>query len=149
MKSRTALLRGRLAEARDALDRAVAIRPADLETLRGRCQFLFDHGSPDEAKPHVRTLIGQAPDDASAHHNLGTLLMRNRRYEEAVQEYRHALGISPNYAATHLNLGYALKDSGRIDEAAAAWEQVLRLSPNDMTAGQELTRLGRAQGKAR
>ncbi|MFI5455270.1 MAG: glycosyltransferase [Isosphaerales bacterium] len=143
IKSRTALGLGRFAETRDALDRAVAACPDDLETLRSRCQFLFEHGEPDEAEGALRSLIARAPDDASAHHNLGTLLMRIRRFDEAVQAYRQALRYRPNHAATHLNLGYALKESGRIEEAVAAWEHVLRLAPGDPAARQELLRVRR------
>ena len=111
--------------------------------LRGRCQFLFEHGTSDEAERALRELIDHSPDDASAHHNLGTLMLRAGRRDEAVQAYHQSLRYRPNYAATYLNLGYALKDSGRIDEAATAWEQVVRLSPRDATARQELARLGR------
>ena len=86
--------------------------------------------------------LDHCPDDASAHHDLGTLMMRAGRHDEAVQEYHQPLRYRPNYAATYLNLGYALKDSGRIDEAARAWDRAARLSPSDPTARQELARLG-------
>jgi tetratricopeptide (TPR) repeat protein len=144
MKSRAAQTQGRLAEARDALDRAIAERPDDAQTQRDRCQFLFDNGTSDEAERTLRALIDHTPDDASVYHNLGTLLMRSGRHDEAVQEYRQALRYRPNYAATYLNLGYALKDSGLVDEAAKAWEQVVRLSPNDPVARHELAGLGQA-----
>ncbi len=111
--------------------------------LRERGQFLFNNGAPDEAELTLRALIAHTPDDAAAHYNLGTLLMRVQRFDEAVQLYHQSLRYRPNYAATYLNLGYALKDSGRIDEAATAWEQVVRLAPNDPVVKQELSRLGR------
>ena len=149
MKSRAAQTQGRLAEVRDALDRAHAEHPDDAQTQRERCQFLFDHGTSDEAERTLRALIDHAHDDASAYHNLGTLLMRSGRHEEAVQVYRQSLRYRPNYAATYLNLGYALKDGGRIDEAATAWEQVVRLAPNDPVVPQELARPGRTRASVR
>jgi Flp pilus assembly protein TadD len=78
------------------------------QTQRERCEFRFDHGTADEAERTLRALIDHAPDDASAYHNLGTLLMRSGRHEEAMQVYRQSLRYRPNYAATYLNLGYAL-----------------------------------------
>ena len=48
------------------------------------------------------------PEDASAHHNRGIVLMKARRHEEAVQAYQESLRYRPNYAGTYLNLGYAL-----------------------------------------
>ena len=50
IESRTAVKQGRIADARAALDRGIAEYPDDLETLRGRSQFLFEHGSADEAE---------------------------------------------------------------------------------------------------
>jgi predicted Zn-dependent protease len=76
-----------------------------LETLRGRSQFLFEHGSVEEAEVALQSLIDHDPGDASAHHNLGTLRMRTQRYDGAVEAYRRSLSLRPRYAATHLNLG--------------------------------------------
>jgi tetratricopeptide (TPR) repeat protein len=83
------------------------------------------------------------PQDASAYHNLGTLLLRTARYDEAVQAYRQSVRFRLNHPATYFSLGYALKDSGRIEEAVGAWEQALRLAPNDPSAKGELMRHGR------
>ena len=77
IKSRIALALGRFEEARVELDRAIAEGPDDLETLRGRCQFLFEHGTPAEAEEALKCLIDHDPQDASAYHNLGTLLLRD------------------------------------------------------------------------
>jgi O-antigen biosynthesis protein len=144
IEGRTAIKQGRIADARAVLDRAIGEYPDDLETLRGRGQFLFEHGSAEEAESALRALIDHDPADASAHHNLGTLRMRTQRYDGAVEAYRRSLSLRPHYAATHLNLGYALKDSGRLDEAVAEWEQTLRLAPGDTAARHELTRIGRS-----
>ena len=144
IESRTAIKQGRIADARAVLDRGNAEYPDDLETLRGRSQFLFEHGSAEEAERALQALIDHDPADASAHHNLGTLRMRTQRYGEAAEAYRRSLSLRPDYAATHLNLGYALKDSGRLDEAVAEWEQTLRLAPGDTAARDGLARIGRS-----
>jgi cytochrome c-type biogenesis protein CcmH/NrfG len=63
-------------------------------------------------------------DSAAANHNLGTLLMRCQRHDEAVVAYRQALRYRPNYVPTyHQYLAHVLKESGRLAEAAAVWEQ--------------------------
>ncbi len=108
-----------------------------------RCQFFFDHGSVAEAEQAHEALLARDPGDASAYHNLGTLLMRSERYAEAVEAYRRSIELRPHHAATHLNMGYALKDCGRLDEAALEWEQTLRLAPHDPVALAELSRIGR------
>jgi O-antigen biosynthesis protein len=141
LKHRVALAQGRLQEARIELGRAASEHPDDLETLRSLCQFFFEHGTPNEAEPALRQLIARDSEDASAHHNLGTLLLRSCRVEEAEQAYRQSLRYRSNHPATYLQLGYALKQGGRIAEAAAAWEQVLRLAPGHPVASAELHRM--------
>jgi tetratricopeptide (TPR) repeat protein len=143
IKGRTASKQERWDDVRAALDQAVAERPDDLVTLRERCEFLFNHGTPDEAERALLASIDRDPRDASAFHNLGTVMMRSGRHEDAVRAFERSVLLRPNFAATHLSLGYALKDCGRIEEAASAWEQASRLAPNDPTARQELERLGR------
>jgi Flp pilus assembly protein TadD len=93
---------------------------------------------PSTAEAALRSLVKYYPDDASGHHNLGTLLLQFKRYDEAVRSLRQALRHRADAPATYLHLGFALKESGRIDEAVAAWQQVLRLAPNDPTARAEL-----------
>jgi glycosyltransferase involved in cell wall biosynthesis/tetratricopeptide (TPR) repeat protein/2-polyprenyl-3-methyl-5-hydroxy-6-metoxy-1,4-benzoquinol methylase len=147
LKSRVAIAKGQLADARIALDSAVTENPDDLEVLRNRCQFFFEHGETGDAESALKDLIGHDPDDASAHHNLGTLLLRTARYDEAVQAYRQSLRFRSNCPGTFLNLGCALKESGRIEEAVSAWAHALRLAPGDPAARQELARVGRLAPK--
>ena len=138
LKSRLAVAAGDITAARAEIDRALAEGPTDRAALEARCQILFEHGSPVMAEEAVRALVKHHPDDASGHHNLGTLLLRLKRYDEAAQSLRQALRHRADAPATYLHLGYALKESGRIDEAVAAWQQVLRLAPDDSAAREEL-----------
>ena len=70
--------------------------------------------TPEDAEQALKNLIDHDPDDPSAYYNLGTLLLRTRRYDEATSAYRQSLRYRTNHPATYLNLGCALKDSGRI-----------------------------------
>jgi O-antigen biosynthesis protein len=142
LRALVAVGQGAVEQARARYGEATASYPDDLQILRGLCQFLFDHGSSREAEEALRKLSERDPADASAHHNLGTLLLRGKRYGEATEAYRASLQLRPDAAATYLHLGYALKESRRLDEAVAAWEQVLRLEPGHPAAADELNRLG-------
>jgi tetratricopeptide (TPR) repeat protein len=142
IRGRIARAQGRFDDVRAALDRAVAERPDDVQTLRERFQLLFERGAPEEAERALRCLIERDPLDASAYHNLGTLLMRTHRCDEAVRAYRQSLHYRADYAPTLLNLGYALNESGRAQEAVEAWEQVVRLAPGDQEARKALACAG-------
>ena len=116
--------------------------PGNRTALEARCQVLFDHGPSSEAEAALRTLIDHQPADACAHHNLGILMLRSRRHDEAAQSFRQSLRHRANAPATYLHLGFALKESGRIEEAVSAWQQVLRLAPADAAALEELKQAG-------
>jgi tetratricopeptide (TPR) repeat protein len=61
-----------------------------------------------------------------AHTNLGIVLARQGRHDEAAGHYRAALALSPRFAAAHMNLGIVLRDQGRVDEAIAEFREAFR-----------------------
>ena len=147
--SRGHLIRGRLATAKGDAAGARGNRAChrhrgqDWDALGARCQILFEHGHPSEAEAALRALIDCQPEDASAYHNLGILMLwASKRHDEAAPSFRQALRHRADFPATYLHLGFALKESGRLEEAISAWEQVLRLSPNDVAAHEELKQAG-------
>ena len=109
----------RLDEARAALEMAVPnsqrsggigeTKPVPLQPRHRR-----------RGRARAAVLIARDPAHAESHHNLGTLLMRCRRHDEAVAAYRQSLRYRPNYVPTYQGLGYALKESGRLAEAASS-----------------------------
>jgi len=76
----------------------------------------------------------QRPDNPRAHVNIGVLLEREGRAEEAIEEYRIALAMEPDYADAHFNLGVAFVRLGRYEEAERAFRDAIRLSPGDAAA---------------
>jgi GT2 family glycosyltransferase/tetratricopeptide (TPR) repeat protein len=76
----------------------------------------------------LRELVRLQPEDAAAHHNLGTLLMHSGRFSEAAEAFRKSLRERPDSALTQLSLGYALSNAGRRAEARAAFEKSVRLA---------------------
>ena len=67
---------------------------------------------------------------AGSHYNLGNLLSKQGRLDEAVAAYRQAIGIKPDYADAHSNLGAALAAQGRLDEAVAAYRRAIGIKPD-------------------
>ena len=131
LRGRLALTDGDIAAARAEFEQAAAECPTDRAALEARCQILFDHGTPAEAEAALRALIDRHPAEAAAHHNLGMLLSRLKRHEEAAVSLRQALRFRADDPTIYLHLSQTLSDSGRPEEALAAMEQVSRLEPND------------------
>lgn len=144
LHAQLAVRQGRVDEARQELEQALAERPDDTDVIRALCRILFEHVDPTDAKGLVKRLLRLNPRDASALHNLGTIYLRTGRFRRAVAAYRRSLRYRPDCATTLVYLGHALRDSGALGEAIAVWRQVLELCPGDPAATEALRQVGQA-----
>src|SRR5262249_45471842 len=67
-------------------------------------------------------------DLADAYYNLGIVLSKQRRLEEATAHFQQALHLKPDYVDGHVNLGNVYKDQGQLDEALIAYRTALGLN---------------------
>jgi tetratricopeptide (TPR) repeat protein len=81
-----------------------------------------------------RDFLKLRPDSPEVRSNLGAVLSRLGRYDEAIEKYRLALKAQGASAAYRFNLGLALYKSGRPEEAAVEFGQVLRMQPDNKAA---------------
>jgi tetratricopeptide (TPR) repeat protein len=61
--------------------------------------------------------------------NLGTLLLRHERLDEAEAPLRDAISIDPRFPTAHLRLGQVLEKKEQYDEAVAELKEAARLDP--------------------
>jgi protein O-mannosyl-transferase len=94
-----------------------------------------------------RDTIAKNSDSWIAHNNLGFVLYRQGRLEEAVAHYHEALRIKPDHPLARPNLAVALTKLGRLDEAVAQYREALRLYPNDASSRVNLGALLEGQGR--
>jgi protein O-mannosyl-transferase len=64
-----------------------------------------------------------------AHNNLGVVLDKNGKTDEAISHFQDALQINPDYAEFHNNFGHALREEERVDEAITQYQKALQLYP--------------------
>ncbi len=76
----------------------------------------------------------QKPENAIAHHNLGTALYKNGNFKAAAQAFQKALLTDDrlNQAAAYYNLGNAQFQLGDFTDAIQAYRHALRLQPTDV-----------------
>ena len=74
--------------------------------------------------------LSRNPSNYRAHLNLGNILQRQGRIEEAKRHYLEVLRLRPNHVKAYNNLGVALEKQGQIDEAIKHYLEALRINPN-------------------
>jgi tetratricopeptide (TPR) repeat protein len=99
----------------------------------------------DEARLWA-TVAAAAPENARAHYNLGTVLRRSGRLEEAIAAYRRSLELAPEQPKAHYNLGNALSARGEADAAVEHYRRALALAPDHGLAHMNLGNRLQEQG---
>ncbi|MBF0132825.1 MAG: glycosyltransferase family protein [Magnetococcales bacterium] len=121
---------GRIAEALQVANPVIASQTADagLLNLAAICHQRL--GDSEQAISCWRQALQSKPDFADAHYNLGNLLNKLRRFQEAEGSYRQALCYKPDHAEAYNNLGVVLNTMRAFVEAEAALRQAIALRPN-------------------
>jgi tetratricopeptide (TPR) repeat protein len=83
---------------------------------------------------------------AITENNLGTALLEQHRYDEAIAHHQRAIALMPNYAPGYNNLGAAQRAAGRLDEAIASYQKALEIKPDFASASYNLANAQLEQG---
>jgi Tfp pilus assembly protein PilF len=113
--------------------------------------LLYDRGDVDGAEAAYRRALALSPGVAGVYHNLGNLLLSQRRDAvQAAAAYEQCLRLDPGFAPARNNLGQAYESLGRWEAARAqyrlavgdplAWD-----SPKDPELGGAWLNLGRLE----
>ena len=95
----------------------MAARPEDLQLRFNLAVTLQEAGEWAEAESLYKSLVKQKPSFAAAWANLGAILHKQDRVEEALPALRRALELEPQHLQARLNLANALEQASRLDEA--------------------------------
>ena len=120
---------GRFTEALDYLRQHQQVVPGDHHTLVEEGRVLSDLGRYDEAEAVLRKATRVR--DATAEYNLGAVLDRMGRSDEARGHYETALAIDPYHARAMNNLGVWLDRRGQSAAAIAMLERSIRAAPDN------------------
>ena len=116
--------------AEQTLLRLVEIRPTSWSGFNRLGGLYFGSSRYEKAAAAFRRAIVLNPDVARVHFNLGAVLLRMGRFEEARTALDESIRISP-VAYAYSNLGTAHYLLGRFPEAAASFQRAVDLAPKD------------------
>ena len=126
--------KGETQKAIDLLEEALAVSP---DYLKGRCdlvQILMTAGRWDAASAHIDVLLLKREDHQKYLNLKGLILLRQKRFAEAIEYFRKSLFIEPQLKTTWIGLGVACSLKGDYSRAEMALQQALKSSPQDMLA---------------
>jgi len=117
-------------------------------------QKKFDEAAVAFQKTVQLNAISDKKNIADIHYNLGYVLTRLGRLEEAtkslnnaIEEYREELDKYPQSSAIHLGLGSALFENGDLKQAAVHFQQAVDLDPAYYTNHINLIKVLKSQGR--
>lgn len=97
------------------------------------------NGDAADAETQFREAVRLAPQMPEAHLDLGLVLGREGKLQEAIDSLQTALRLDPKLSSAHMFLGIFLNQANRQNEAVAELRQELALNPDNVEA---LTWLG-------
>jgi len=147
-----ALRAGRPQDAMREYDEALRLDPDMPQAHLGR-GLVLEHGfgRTGEAEAEYRRAIAAKPAYSEAHNNLGQLLARGGRHEEAIKHFDEAL-LSTFYMepwVARCNKGQALYRLGRREEGLAELRVCVTIQPRYCAGHRELGRLLLGEGKVK
>jgi Ca-activated chloride channel homolog len=99
-------------KAAELYDKALEKDGKNLSATYNRANVDFQRNQNEKAAEQYRIIADQAKDDqlkASALHNLGNILLNEKKYDESIKAYKNALKLKPDDEDTRYNLAYAQK----------------------------------------
>ncbi|QGX40097.1 XrtA/PEP-CTERM system TPR-repeat protein PrsT [Permianibacter aggregans] len=102
---------------------------SNLQTGTAYMRRLLTMNKPFEALSVAQQLVAANPEDAEAHHAVGTAQMANKSHSQAIGSFRQAINLSPNRTDSYLALADAQQANKQPDEAYRTLEQLLRVRP--------------------
>lgn len=81
-----------------------------------------------------RQKLALTPTDPNTITNLGAILQKQNKYDDALQYYNQASQLDPTNVTTRLNVGTLYQQKKSYDAAIAAYDSILFLYPNNVEA---------------
>ncbi|MBL8310381.1 MAG: tetratricopeptide repeat protein [Burkholderiales bacterium] len=122
---------GQTKEARDSIEKAVALMPDDLkfrETAVNLATALGDHAA---AERHLRFAFSRNPNVPGIKSMIGAALRSQSKLDEAREFFAGAVADNPEDAHAHFGLAMVAHDQGQPEKATLHINDALRLHPDD------------------
>jgi tetratricopeptide (TPR) repeat protein len=125
---------GRLPQAAEALERAVAIHPKDADALADLGNVYLQLDRLEDAQRVLNSALTLDPASPRAHNTLGLTALKRGDMKAAETHFRGAIRHQPDLAEAQNNLGNVIAGRKAYAEAAYHFEQAIQSDPNYVEA---------------
>ena len=128
-------------EARQTLERAVAVRPQDPEANYSLAMVFAQTDDTNRAYEYFERALQLRPAYPEALNNLGVLYLRTQRRDAAVRSFVECIRVAPAFDQSYLNLARVYTVEGDREKARTVLLDLLKQHPDHAQARQALEQL--------
>tara|TARA_B100001123_G_scaffold245672_1_gene274604 strand:- start:578 stop:2062 length:1485 start_codon:yes stop_codon:yes gene_type:complete len=99
------------------------------------------------AEKLYREVININPSHVDANNNLGIILLRSRKIQEAINYFEKTIENKSNHASAHNNLGVAFRQLKNYQRAMVYYEKAIKIEPSHASAHDNLGEVFRLLGE--
>jgi serine/threonine protein kinase/tetratricopeptide (TPR) repeat protein len=124
---------GRLAEARDEVERALALQPTYEDAIRLHATLLIGQGEVDRGLAEFRTVMALRPNAVSLYTDMGNALYNASRFPEALEALEKAIALSPGSSINLTRAGATAQQMGDTKRALDFYQRANAIQPRAET----------------
>ena len=126
---------GNYDSASEEFRRALELEPQFAPANHFATEYYTGMNQLDSAKISINRALEFDPLDRATNAALASLLIQEKRFDEAVRQLQQTLDLDSNYFLAHLTLGNAYRALGREEEAASEFKLTARLTGGNRGPG--------------
>jgi tetratricopeptide (TPR) repeat protein len=100
------------------------------EQLVQKANILFNQGDLTGAEKILLLFIKKFPNSSYGHYQLGNVLFRQNKKEDAIKEYQKAISLNSKYALAYNAMGQVFASQQQWSEAIAEYQKALTINPD-------------------
>ena len=121
--------------------------PNSLHLLNYQAMAYTALKSDKEALLTYQKIIEKDSSIAGPYYNMGIILKRNGRIDEAVNSYKKAISLKPDYVQAYNNLGVLYKDNEQYENAIKMFTKAIKLDPKHIGSLHNLALIYKERGQ--
>lgn len=131
-------LQGKLEESVRALERALELRPDDVDAMTEKAVIALELRDFDTSMDLLSGVIYRDAGNARAHHEMGRLHRMQGALDEALACQLAAIEYDPGLVEAYCELGWLRNKRGEFNDALEVYERALAIDPENLTVHHNL-----------